>query len=85
MRKECEDFILMWEKRCYANGIPDDAPQEIFDRVPSYKMVAKAILKNDVSVLGIIKRPCKAYISLKRLEISKRDGFEQIQLNLFQE
>ena len=85
MRKECKDFIEMWERRCYPYGIPDDAPQEIFDRVPSYRMVAKAILKNDLSVLGVIKKPCKAYISLKRIEIAKRETTKpkiQLELNL---
>lgn len=85
MRKECHDFIKMWENRCYKDGIPDDVPYEIFDKVPSYRAIAKAILKNDVSILGIIKKPCKAYISLKRIEISKRNTVAiPKQLNLFE-
>ena len=83
MRKECFEYIRTWESRCYKDGLPDDAPVEIFDKVPSYKTIAKAIMKNDVSVLGIIKKPCKAYISLKRVEISKRENGQSNQLQLF--
>lgn len=81
--KHIESFVETWESRCYKNGIPDDAPQEIFLKVPSYKLIARAILSNDLSLIGVDKKPCKAYISLKRLEISKRESFKDNQLKLF--
>lgn len=41
--------IQTWENRCYSNGIPDEAPETLAKqgRVPSYKAIAMAILKND--------------------------------------
>ena len=72
MRKEVLDYIKLWEGRCYKNGLPDEVPSEIADKVPSYKNIVKAIFRNDVELLGVIKKPCSAYISLKRIEISKR-------------
>jgi len=41
--------LAMWENRCYSNGIPDEAPESLAKqgRVPSYKAIAMAILKND--------------------------------------
>lgn len=74
MRKICNDFVEMWEQRCYHNGLPDEIPQEIFYRAPSYRLIAHAILKNDASLLGVVKKPCKSYIALKRIEIAKRRG-----------
>lgn len=83
MHKICADYIRMWERRCYPDGLPDEVPPELMQRVPSYKLIALAILKNDVKLLGIVKPPCRAYTALKRLEISKRPGFEKTQLELF--
>lgn len=80
MQTIIENYISTWERRCYKSGIPDDAPKEIFDKVPSYKKIAMAILKNDVSLLGIEKKPCLAYIALKRIEISQRTQKENTQL-----
>jgi predicted phosphoadenosine phosphosulfate sulfurtransferase len=39
-----------WEQRCYKNGIPEEIPGKLEKtlRVPSYKAVALAILKNDL-------------------------------------
>ena len=84
MIKEVNNFVKTWEGRCYKGGIPDDVPPELFHRAPSYKMIAMAILKNDVSIIGVERKPCEAYIKLKRYEISKRPGFKPTnQLTLF--
>lgn len=84
MIKEVSSFVKTWEERCYKDGIPDNIPPEIFHRVPSYRMIAMAILKNDVSIIGVERKPCEAYIKLKRHEISKRPGFKpSTQLSLF--
>lgn len=86
MRKECFNYEKTWVQRCYKNGLPDDAPREIFDLAPSYKKIAIAILKNDVQVLGVIKKPCAAYISLKRIEIKGRENSNAAkQLTLFED
>jgi predicted phosphoadenosine phosphosulfate sulfurtransferase len=43
-------YCETWEMRCYFNGIPDEAitSLEKINRVPSYKSIAIAILKNDL-------------------------------------
>ncbi len=83
MIKECENYVKMWEARCYSEGIPDDVPSEMFDRVPSYRLIAKAILSNNVELLGVIKKPCAAYIRLKRIELEKRNPEQVAQLQMF--
>lgn len=68
------EYIETWEKRCYADGIPDEVPDEISDRVPSYKRIAMAILRNDISLksLGFTPRFSEAYYQLKKIEIEAR-------------
>lgn len=83
MRKECLNYEKMWRDRCYKEGLPDDVPRDVFDLAPSYKKIAIAILKNDVQVLGVIKPACKAYISLKRIEIAARSEDMTKQLSFF--
>lgn len=48
-------LYLKWYKdRGYEKGIPDDAPIELFEEIPSWKRVCKCLLKNDYwcSTLG---------------------------------
>lgn len=83
---EIEKYIKTWESRCYKKGIPDEVPKEIFDKVPSYKAIAIAILKNDIGILGIEKPKSKWYSVLKKIEIEGR-GLETtkiVQLKLFE-
>lgn len=75
----------MWEKRCYTNGIPDEAPFELKDRVPSYKNICMALLKNDFNLvsLGYSPKTTKYYSMLKRIEIDQRKYIgKQLKLNL---
>lgn len=69
-------YIEKWENRGYENGIPDEADSklEALGKVPSYKMICKAILKNDVALtsLGFSKPKCAAYGVLKRIELASR-------------
>ncbi len=60
----------MWERRCYSKGIPDEAPKEIDDKVPSYRKIAIAILKNDLSVLGVQPPKSDYYSILKCIELN---------------
>lgn len=83
MQSKINQYVKMWEHRCYSTGIPDEVPNEIIDKVPSYKLICKAILKNDIGVLGIIKPVASSYIYLKRIEISQRPTNEPKQLELF--
>lgn len=73
---------MVWEDRCYSNGIPDEAPQEIYDKVPSYKRIAIAILKNDISLktLGFQPKISKYYSEFKRIEIEQRNEYKQLKI-----
>jgi len=69
--------VQTWEDRCYSNGIPDSVTDELSasGRVPSYKAIAVAILKNDIglSALGFEARESKWYGVLKKIEIEARE------------
>lgn len=76
------NYIKDWESKCYLNGLPDEAPPEISDMVPSYKRIAIAVLRNDNALksLGFTPPKSKYYSQLKRIEISKRKGIHQLTL-----
>ena len=86
MRLKIEKYIKEWESKCYYNGIPDEAPNEIKDMVPSYKRIVFAILKNDYSLkyLGFSPTKSAVYSDFKRIEIEARTTTKVIQLKLFQ-
>ena len=77
-----QKYVKDWECKCYLNGLPDEAPDEISDMVPSYKRIAIAILKNDhaLTSLGFSQPKSAVYSQLKRIEISKRPGVKQLSL-----
>lgn len=79
-----EKYIQEWEKKCYSKGIPDEAPIQINDKVPSYKKIAIAILKNDFNLktLGYEPKKSKYYSILKRIEIDARGTNKQLKLKL---
>ena len=79
-----KEYIEMWERRCYKNGIPDEAPSELGDKVPSYKRICLAILNNDLQLtsLGYYHKQSKYYSILKRIEIDARI-YKGKQLKLF--
>lgn len=76
MKEKIEKYISQWEKNCYSNGIPDEAPLRLeqLNKVPSYKQICKAILKNDYSLktLGFYPKISNYYHELKRIEIDAR-------------
>ena len=77
-------FISDWEDRCYSSGIPDCADERLeqFGKVPSYRRIVKAIIKNDITgkSLGFGRPESVLYGEIKRDEISRRRGSQQ---NLF--
>jgi predicted phosphoadenosine phosphosulfate sulfurtransferase len=78
------EYVETWEKRCYKNGIPDDAPTELNDKVPSYKKICHALLNNDLNLtaLGYSSKQSKFYSILKRIEIEARPSkVKQLKLN----
>jgi len=74
MRGKIEEYIETWKERCYHEGIPDESPNEIVDKVPSYKRIVLAILKNDhpLQSLGFTPKKSEYYNILKRIELEER-------------
>lgn len=74
VESKIKSYIKTWEQRCYRAGIPDEAPAEIADKVPSYKSIALALLKNDLNLtgLGYTAKESKFYGIYKRIEIEAR-------------
>ncbi len=85
VHEKIEQYIKLWKKRCYKNGLPDESPIQIKDKVPSYKNIALAILKNDFTLnsLGFKPKKTKYYSILKRIELDDRKYIgKQLKLNL---
>ncbi len=76
MHKKIRQWIKSWERKGYPNGIPDEAPIALEDRgrVPSYRLICKAIMMNDknLETLGFNRVPCRAYLELKRVELQAK-------------
>lgn len=76
MRLKILKYLKKWEGQGYPEGIPDeaDAKLEGLGKVPSYRHVCKAILKNDLTLssLGFSRQPSKVYSILKGIEIAAR-------------
>jgi len=76
MKAKILNYIKVWEKRCYSNGIPDEAPDrlEYLNKVPSYRKIAIAIIKNDYSLetLGFSKNKSYIYSQIKYNELLER-------------
>jgi predicted phosphoadenosine phosphosulfate sulfurtransferase len=76
MKSKIRSYVSTWRKQGYENGIPDfaDTRLETLNKVPSYRMICKAIMKNDVALasLGFSRQPCDAYMALKKIEIEAR-------------
>jgi len=95
LKSKIIDYIKTWESRGYKNGIPDEAPMllEQLGKVPSYRKIAIAILKNDSSLktLGYTPKKSVYYNVLKKIEIDARTEqhpkyrkkVKDIQLKLF--
>lgn len=75
-KDKIEIYVSRWKKRCYTDGIPDEAPIELEqnDLVPSYRRICLAILKNDNNLLtlGFTKSKSGAYSDLKKIELIDR-------------
>jgi predicted phosphoadenosine phosphosulfate sulfurtransferase len=86
MKEKIQAYILEWESRCYFNGIPDEAPHEleIRNKVPSYRKICIAILKNDYALktLGFTPKKSKYYDAYKKIEIENRQKNKQLKLEL---
>jgi predicted phosphoadenosine phosphosulfate sulfurtransferase len=85
VHKKVTDYIKTWESRGYKEGIPDEAPFELKDKVPSYKNICIALLKNDMNLTSLGYKPkyTKYYSVLKRIEIDARPTkYKQLKLKI---
>jgi predicted phosphoadenosine phosphosulfate sulfurtransferase len=77
MKQKILDYIRKWESQGYPDGIPDeaDAKLEGLKKVPSYRMICKAIMKNDLALvsLGYNRPQTESYSVLKRIELAARE------------
>ena len=70
-------YVGIWMDRCYQNGIPDEIHKKLMasNRVPSYKAIAHAILRNDHNLLSLGFAQRETDLVFELLERSKeRDG-----------
>lgn len=76
MKDKINQYIRTWVGRGYPDGIPDEADLvlESLGKVPSYRVICKAIMMNDHSLksLGFSRPECAAYNALKRVELQER-------------
>lgn len=76
MRNKILKYINKWKKQGYSDDIPDEADPKLegMNKVPSYRMICKAILKNDLALtsLGYTRPKCDSYNILKKIELSAR-------------
>lgn len=82
-------WVKLWRTRGYQYDIPDEAP-EVFERenkVPSYRRICLAIMKNDcqLQTLGYNRVECQSYQEIKRAELSliKNKHIRSLQMRLF--
>lgn len=79
MKSKIRSYVSTWKRRGYAPDAPDipdisDPNLEALGKTPSYRMICRAILRNDVALttLGFTRAKCDAYMELKRIEIEGR-------------
>ena len=83
MKEKVNNYILNWNKKGYFS-IPEEGDKRLEDlnKIPSYKKICLAILKNDVSLktLGQTQIKTNSYHELKRIELGIINN--QLKLNL---
>lgn len=77
MKRKIRNYIKEWERKGYSTGIPEEAPSrlEAMNKAPSFRMICKAILRNDIALttLGFSREKTDAYMTIKRIEIEARN------------
>jgi predicted phosphoadenosine phosphosulfate sulfurtransferase len=83
MKEKIKKYITKW-KSSYPNGIPDEAPTRLeqLGKSPSYRLICKAILKNDYQceTLGFSKVKTVLYSDLKKIELKNKGVIKQIDI-----
>lgn len=86
MRDKIEKYIKDWKSKGYYSDIPDEANKRLeqLNKVPSYRKICLAILKNDYSLktLGLNTFHSKYYDCYKRIELEQRNKTKQLKLDL---
>jgi hypothetical protein len=72
MAKAATWYVKQWRKRYNGQDIPDQEPDELWGKVPSYRRVALSILTNNPQLLGVKPKTSVFYHMIKREEIGKR-------------
>lgn len=76
MKKKIENYIKKWITTVYLNDLPDEAPRRLeeLNKVPSYKQICMALLKNDSQLksLGYTPKSSRYYSMLKRKELEEK-------------
>ncbi len=82
VHQRVEQYIEKWKQRCYKKDIPDEVPISLKDKVPSYKIIALCILKNDMYLkgLGFNTKNTDWYNYYKRIELNHKNN----QLSFFE-
>ena len=84
MIEKIKSYIQKWEQNGYSDGIPDEAPYEleIRNKVPSYRKICIAIMKNDYQckTLGYTNDKSIYYNELKYQELYKKGKITQTRL-----
>lgn len=82
METKIKNIIEQWEKRCYKNGIPDEAPirLEELNKVISYRKLCLCIFKNDncLKTIGFEPKKAEIYHEFKKIQL----GIKERQLKL---
>lgn len=86
MKEKIEKYIKDWKLKGYYSDIPDEANKrlETLNKVPSYRKICIAILKNDHSLktLGLNDFHSKYYDYYKKIELENRNPNKQLKLDL---
>lgn len=76
IRAKVDNYVSKWQCRGYPDGIPDEGPAKLEElgKVPSYRMIVKALLKNETHLesLGFSRPVCGLYGEFKRIELQQR-------------
>jgi predicted phosphoadenosine phosphosulfate sulfurtransferase len=76
VQSKIDKYIADWRERGYPDDIPDEVPGVLMRQnlAPSYKAIAHAILKNDLTMqsLGFTPKYSEWYGAFKRVEIENR-------------
>ena len=87
MESKIHQYIKQWKDRGYTEDIPDRAPGVLtrLGLVPSYELIAKAILSNDHTLkkLGFTPKKSGWYSAYKKIELTANGKLKDDQLYFF--